>query len=255
MTTTEAQEIWSNALHYLKATTTQATVEQWLQGSEVAAADGDQLTIRVVKKEALPWLENRLRKPILNALALTGHPLQVVFVCPVPPLSAAPEPAPATATDLSPPPATNGNGAKPARGRRKGKAQEEGGGKTSKKTSEASSRFKGFATPKENWSKLPHEMIEAMPFVETVGELKVILYILRHTWGFQDEDKKITLDEFEHGRRRRNGSRIDNGLGLTRPTIIDGLKRAEEHGFIAVEVDTSDSARTKKYYSLVMEEG
>jgi len=110
--------------------------------------------------------------------------------------------------------------------------------------------FQGFLPPTENWSKLPHEFIDALPLVETRGEMKVILYVLRHTWGYQDDEKKITLDEFEHGRKRRKGTRIDNGTGLTRVTIINGIKRAVKHGFLIVETDKSDRARTKKYYSL-----
>ena len=56
--------------------------------------------------------------------------------------------------------------------------------------------FTGFNEPKENWSKLPNEFVDALPMIETIGEMKVILYILRHTWGFHDDEKKITLDEF-----------------------------------------------------------
>ena len=112
--------------------------------------------------------------------------------------------------------------------------------------------FSGFEEPKENWSKLPHAFVNALPLVETEGELKVILYILRHTWGFQDKEKKITLDEFRSGRRRKDRTRLDAGTGLSKPTIIDGLERAEQHGFITVEVDDSDKARVKKLYSLRM---
>jgi DNA-binding PadR family transcriptional regulator len=111
-------------------------------------------------------------------------------------------------------------------------------------------QFNGFEPPTENWSKLPHQFIDALPLVETIGEMKVILYILRHTWGFQDDEKKITLDEFANGRRRRDRTRLDNGTGLSKPTIINGLKRAIEHGFIQVEVDERDKGRVKKFYSL-----
>lgn len=115
------------------------------------------------------------------------------------------------------------------------------------------SEFKGFSPAKENWSKLPHELIDALPEIETNGEMKVIIYTLRHTWGYQDEYKKITLDEFENGRKRKDGSRIDNGTGLTKPTIVDGIKRAIRHSFLFEHIDTSDSARVKKFYSLTEE--
>ena len=113
-------------------------------------------------------------------------------------------------------------------------------------------QFEGFEDPKENWSKLPHVLIEALPMIETVSEFKVIVYILRHTWGYHDDEKRITLDEFANGRKRKNGSRIDCGTGLTIPSIRDGLKRAIRHGFIEHRQDASDKARVKNFYTLKM---
>ena len=117
--------------------------------------------------------------------------------------------------------------------------------------------FMGFEHPKENWSKIPHTLIEAMPNITSLGEMKVILYLLRHTWGFQDigEFKKITLDEFAKGRKRKDRSRYDSGTGLSIPTIRKGLKQAIDHGFILIETDNSDKARQKNYYMLKMADG
>jgi hypothetical protein len=115
--------------------------------------------------------------------------------------------------------------------------------------------FEGFESPEENWSKLPHALIEALPIIETVSEFKVITYILRHTWGFKDEEKRITLDEFANGRKRKDGTRLDSGTGLTIPSIRDGLKRGIEHGFIEHHQDATDKARVKNFYSLRMREG
>lgn len=110
--------------------------------------------------------------------------------------------------------------------------------------------FQGFGTPEENWSKLPHSLIAALPTIKSASELKVILYILRHTWGFHETEKRISLDEFANGRKKRGGSRMDGGTGMSIPAIRNGIKRAIEHGFITVETDNSDKARVKKYYSL-----
>jgi DNA-binding PadR family transcriptional regulator len=115
------------------------------------------------------------------------------------------------------------------------------------------SKFQGFGNPQENWSKLPHQLIEALPQIETVGEMKVIIYTLRHTWGYHDDYKKITLDEFENGRKQKDGTRIDEGTGLTKPTIINGIKRAVAHGFLFEHTDITDLARVKKFYSLTEE--
>lgn len=114
--------------------------------------------------------------------------------------------------------------------------------------------FAGFSGPQKNFSELPHELIEALPIFTSLAELKVVLYILRHTWGYHDYDegKRITLDEFENGRKRRDGTRIDKGTGMVKSSLVDGIKRAVAHGFIEVEEDNSDKAREQRFYTLVL---
>lgn len=116
------------------------------------------------------------------------------------------------------------------------------------------SNFSGFSKPSQNYSKLPHALIECLPIIETVAELKVVIYLLRHTWGYSEYDKpkKITTDEFMNGRKKKDGSRMDKGTGLSNNSVITGLEKAVEHGFIVVEVDDSDKARIEKHYRLNM---
>lgn len=110
--------------------------------------------------------------------------------------------------------------------------------------------FQGFDGPKQNWSRLPHQLIEELPKIDSLAEMKVILYILRHTWGYGDESKRITVDEFVNGRKRKDGTRIDNGCGIASNSVRSGLRKAEEHGYILVEVDDTDKARIEKFYSI-----
>src|SRR5690606_29556639 len=114
--------------------------------------------------------------------------------------------------------------------------------------------FLGFSKPTDNYSKLPHEFISMLPDIDTIGELKVILYILRHTWGYSefDKPKKMTLDELQNGRKRRDGSRIDKGTGLSLNSIRSGVEKAVERGLLKVETDESDKARIEKWYILNM---
>lgn len=114
--------------------------------------------------------------------------------------------------------------------------------------------FGGFDQPKENYSKLPHAFIEAMPIMQSKAEICVVLYILRHTWGYHEfeEGRRISVDEFANGRKKRDGTRIDQGVGMSEPSIRSGIKLAIGHGFITVEVDDTDKARIEKYYSLNM---
>lgn len=118
--------------------------------------------------------------------------------------------------------------------------------------------FTGFPLPKQNWTKLPNVLIEALCEISTVAELKVILYILRHTWGFQEfEDwdaKCIRIDEFMHGRKRRDRTRLDTGLGLSAPSVYKGIERAIGHGFLVKYVDNTDLGRVTHYYRLRMQD-
>jgi hypothetical protein len=123
--------------------------------------------------------------------------------------------------------------------------------------------FPGFWHPDEyevGFTKLPHEFIEEMPKMSDT-ELRIVLYILRHTWGYQEIDnetsrrkigrgKKITTDEFMHGRKRQDGSRMDSGTGLSDRGVKNGIEQAIRHGYIICEVNDHDKARIKKYYSL-----
>jgi hypothetical protein len=112
--------------------------------------------------------------------------------------------------------------------------------------------FKGFQPPTENWSKLPHEMIAALPLVKSLAELKVILYILRHTWGYQNYEKprRISMDEFVNGRKNQDGGRIDPGVGMAENSVRAGLLSAIEHGFISVYEDNSDAGRVTRFYEI-----
>ena len=112
------------------------------------------------------------------------------------------------------------------------------------------SEFVGFGAPTQNWSKLPHALINELSNIDSVSELKVILYILRHTWGYHDTEKRITNDEFCNGRKRGDGTRIDNGCGLSPKSVRAGIANAVEHGYITVEIDSRDLARQKHYYAI-----
>lgn len=111
-------------------------------------------------------------------------------------------------------------------------------------------KFPGFESPRENWSRLPHELINHLHLMTSEAEVKVVLYTLRHTWGFGDDQKRITIDEFCRGRKRKDGSRFDNGTGLSENAIRAGIENAVKHGFIEVSEDATDKARIKRYYQL-----
>lgn len=114
--------------------------------------------------------------------------------------------------------------------------------------------FTGFDPPAQNWFRMPNEWIELCAEINSLAEMKVVQYVMRHTWGHQEYGirKRISVDEFMNGRRRVDGERMDRGTGLSKPSVIAGLRSAVERGLLIEEVDDSDRARVKKYYALRM---
>jgi hypothetical protein len=117
-------------------------------------------------------------------------------------------------------------------------------------------KFGGFTPPVSNYFRMPVEWINISAEITNLAEMKVVEYVLRHTWGYHEYDgkpKPITVDEFMYGRKRGDGSRIDKGTGLKSDrSVKDGIKAAIEHGYLICEVDASDKARIVKAYALKM---
>ena len=114
--------------------------------------------------------------------------------------------------------------------------------------------FAGFSTPEANFFRLPNEWTDITAKVTSLAEMKLVEYVLKHTWGYSEFDmvKKITTDEFMSGRKKKNGERVDIGTGLSNKSVIEGLNKAVEHGLLEVEIDDADKARIKKFYKLKM---
>src|SRR5215217_7402692 len=116
--------------------------------------------------------------------------------------------------------------------------------------------FSGFDRPESNYFRMPNSWTDITAEIDNIAELKVVEYILRHTWGYQEYGLKnhITIDEFVNGRRLKDGSRMDKGTGLSERAVYDGLRKAVENSLIEEEIDDSDLGRIKKFYSLRMRE-
>lgn len=115
-----------------------------------------------------------------------------------------------------------------------------------------SATFNGFDKPQSNFVRVPNEFWNIIDL--TVNQKMVLLYILRHTWGYQEFGlyKTITIDEFQNGRKYSDGSRMDKGVGFSRGGIHECLVVLERLGYIEVDTNDSDAARIKKAYRLAM---
>src|SRR5260221_11433182 len=108
--------------------------------------------------------------------------------------------------------------------------------------------FEGFLNPDEyGYSRFPHDWIDVFKVVDNLAEIKILFYVARHTWGFQEVDqwKKITTNEFMHGR-----GGLDQGTGLSKQSVLAGIEKAMKHGYLLCKTNDRDRARVKKYYKL-----
>lgn len=97
--------------------------------------------------------------------------------------------------------------------------------------------FGGFASP-EDWATIS-------AFIDNLSEYKIVEWLLRHTW---DEWIEITTETFMNGYFNEDGSKTDYGTGLSKPSVLLGIKKAIQHGLIEQGVDDTDKTRIRKFY-------
>jgi phage replication O-like protein O len=85
-------------------------------------------------------------------------------------------------------------------------------------------KFSGFSVP--NYTQVPDELFDQLLAILTGAELKVLLYVMRRTFGFKKGSDVISKSQLENGIQKRNGEILDSGTGLSRRAIrlaIDSL--------------------------------
>ncbi len=91
-------------------------------------------------------------------------------------------------------------------------------------------RFRGFRSP--NYTQVPDELFDELLSVLSGAELKVLLYIIRRTFGFKRDADAISLSQMMHGITTRDGDRLDRGVGLSKPTLLQALRSLEANNII-----------------------
>ena len=110
-------------------------------------------------------------------------------------------------------------------------------------------RFKGFYRP--NTTNTPDEVFDRFLTELSHAELKVLLYIIRRTFGFKKHCDRISLKQISEGIVTKDGRVLDRGAGIDRRTAIRVIKRLEEKGLIAVRrVQTEDRYNSVNIYAL-----
>jgi hypothetical protein len=101
------------------------------------------------------------------------------------------------------------------------------------------SSFRGFRSP--NYTQVPDELFDDLLAELSGAELKVLLYIIRRTFGFKRDADSISLSQMLHGIARRDGQPLDRGTGLSKPTLLQTLR-----GLIARKIIISERRRSEE---------
>ena len=114
-------------------------------------------------------------------------------------------------------------------------------------------RFKGFSRP--NTTPTPDELFDYFLTELTHAELKVVLYIIRRTYGFQKNSDSISLNQISSGimvkRGKNKGKQLDSGAGITKRGAIKAVQGLERKGLIVVgRKRTEDGYNEVNIYSL-----
>jgi hypothetical protein len=89
-------------------------------------------------------------------------------------------------------------------------------------TTTPTTRFRGFHSP--NYTPVPDELFDELLSILSGAELKVLLYIVRRTFGFKKLHERISLSQIRRGITTRDGRVLDRGTGLSLSAAQDAIK-------------------------------
>lgn len=94
-------------------------------------------------------------------------------------------------------------------------------------------KFSGFRFP--SYTQVPDQLFDELLPILSGGELKALLYICRRTFGFKRESDNISLNQMLNGITKEDGSQLDLGTGLSKPTLLRALKSLQDKEILIAE--------------------
>jgi phage replication O-like protein O len=100
--------------------------------------------------------------------------------------------------------------------------------------------FEGFAMP--HYTQEPDELFDSLMPHLSGAELKVLLYIIRRTFGFKKQMDSISLSQMVSGIQTKAGEILDTGTGLGKSSVARALNKLEEMNII-IRIRSQSSGR------------
>ena len=117
-----------------------------------------------------------------------------------------------------------------------------------------SAPWPGFYKPR--YTPVPDDFFDVLAPDLTEGELRVLLYIMRHTFGFKKDADRISIKQMVDGIVARDGTRQDRGTGMGRPAVTRSVKALAARGVIIVTRSTTEQGdQDVNVYELRLREG
>jgi hypothetical protein len=98
-------------------------------------------------------------------------------------------------------------------------------------------QFSGYQSP--NYTNVPDQLLDEHLAFLSGAELKVILYIIRRTFGFKKDADTISLSQMLTGIVTREGQRLDYGVGLSKKTLLQALRDLQQKHLIHAQQQRS----------------
>lgn len=95
----------------------------------------------------------------------------------------------------------------------------------------------GFAGP--NFTAVPDSFFDVLLPLLGDGEVRVLLYIMRRTFGFKKAADQISLAQIVSGIVRRDGTRLDSGAGLSKSSACRAIAALVGRGIIQADRRTT----------------
>jgi hypothetical protein len=93
--------------------------------------------------------------------------------------------------------------------------------------------FPGFYPPR--YTPIPDQLLDDVMAFLSGAELKVLLYIMRHTYGYKKGADSISVKQMVEGITATDGTVVDRGTGLSKASVHAAVKQLEEKALIVVE--------------------